>query len=626
MKPFARLLHYFSRYRGRAVPAVLAMLLVSVSTVAMLFLLGKVVDDALGAGTAARLSSLTAGGGSARSQPLLRLLDGWYEAATAFARGRGIPVRFAVPLLLLLALVSKNVFSYFSEFELNGIGVAMVRDLRRDAEAKLLAQSASFYSRSTTGDLMSRMLSDVEQIQTAFGHNLTDLVQGVLTLLAVLVYVFSLNAKLAFIVFILAPVVLYPIVENTRRLGRAATAARERIGEMSTILSETLRGHRVIKTYGMEKFEERRFGEANERYFRVNRRTVRLQALNSPMMEILAGIGLAALFVYAGGQIRAGRMTTGDLWAFLAALMMMYKPLKDVTRINMAVQIALSAARRVFEILDAQPEIADRPGARELAPFSDAIRYEGVTFSYGEGAVLRDVNLTIRRGETVAIVGPSGAGKTSLVNLLPRLYDPAAGRITLDGTDLRDATLASLRRQIALVTQETILFDSTARDNIAYGQASPPEDRVRAAARAAHADEFLERLPAGYDTRLGEDAGRLSGGQKQRLAIARAVYKDAPILVLDEATSQLDSESEALVASAFANLMKDRTTLVIAHRLSTVRRADRIVVLEAGRIVEEGTHRELLTRQGLYRRLHDMQFFAGDGEPAPRERSGAVSS
>ena len=624
MKPFRRLLGYFARYRSRAALALLAMVVVSASTVAMLFLLGKVIDDALGPGAAGGLAGLS-GRSAAKAGPVIRLLDGWYAAARQFAEAHGLPVRYAVPLLLLLALVSKNVFSYFSEFELNGIGVAMVRDLRRDAYAKLLRQSARFYSRSTTGDLMSRMLSDVEQIQTAFGHNLTDLVQGVLTLLAVLVYVFSLNAKLALIIFVLAPVVLYPIIENTRRLGRAATAARERIGEMGGILSETLRGHRVIKTYAMEEFEGRRFGEASESYFRVNRRTVRLQALNSPMMEILAGIGLAGLFVYAGGEIRGGRMTAGDLWAFLAALLMMYKPLKDVTRINMAVQIALSSARRVFELIDEESEIREKPGARELPPFADAIRYEKVAFSYDAEPILHDVTLTIRRGETVAIVGASGAGKTTLVNLLPRLYDPTAGRITFDGVDISDATLSSLRRQIALVTQETILFDTTAHDNIAYGQAAAPPERVRAAAAAAYADEFLERLPDGYGARVGEDAGRLSGGQKQRLAIARALYKDAPILILDEATSQLDSESEALVARAFGNLMKDRTTLVIAHRLSTVRRADRIVVLERGRIVEEGTHRELLTRQGLYRRLHDMQYFAAEDEETGAGRGGVAS-
>jgi subfamily B ATP-binding cassette protein MsbA len=341
-------------------------------------------------------------------------------------------------------------------------------------------------------------------------------------------------------------------------------------------------------------------------------------------METLAGVGLASLFVYAAARIHAGAMTPGDLLTFLAALMMMYKPLKDITRINMAVQLALSSARRIFDLMDGQSEIVEKPGAPELPPFAGEIRYERVSFAYAGDPVLRDVTLTIRRGETVAIVGPSGAGKTTLVSLLPRLYDPTAGSITVDGMDLRDARLASLRRQIAVVTQETILFDSSARDNIAYGQTSPPEERVREAARAAYAEEFVEALPSGYDTRLGQDAGRLSGGQRQRLAIARALYKNAPILILDEATSQLDSESEALVASAFANLMKDRTTLVIAHRLSTVRRADRIIVLDGGRIVEEGTHRELLTRPGLYRRLHDMQFFAGEDEFPGRERGSAA--
>ncbi|HSS44334.1 MAG TPA: ABC transporter ATP-binding protein, partial [Thermoanaerobaculia bacterium] len=456
MKPLRRLLVYFARYRGRALAALLAMGIVSLSTVAMLFLIGKVVDDALGAGTAASLSGLR--GAGTKTAPLLRLLETGYAAARQAAESRGVDVRAAVVLLLLLSLVSKNVLSYFSEFELNTIGVSMVRDLRRDTYGKLLRQSARFYSKASTGDLMSRMLSDVEQIQIAFGNNLTDLVQGVLTLLLVLAYVFSLNARLAMIAFLLAPFVLLPIVYNTRRLGRAATAARERIGEMGSLLSETLRGHRVIKTYGMEEFEARRFEQANERYFRVTRRTVRLQALNSPLIEILAGIGFSSLFIYAAAQIHDHRMNVGDLFSFLAALMMMYKPLKDVTRINMAVQIALAAAGRIFELMDREIEGSDRPDARPLPPFAEAIRYENVTFTYGEEPVLRDVTLTIRRGETVAIVGPSGAGKTTLVNLLPRLYDPTAGRITLDGTDLREATLASLRGQMSLVTQETVLF------------------------------------------------------------------------------------------------------------------------------------------------------------------------
>jgi subfamily B ATP-binding cassette protein MsbA len=308
-------------------------------------------------------------------------------------------------------------------------------------------------------------------------------------------------------------------------------------------------------------------------------------------------------------------MTVGGLLSFLSAILMLYKPLKDVTRTNIVLQVALASASRLFEVLDAENEIRERPGARALARFANEIRYEGVSFTYagsGEPA-LSGIDLTIRRGETVAIVGPSGAGKTTLVNLLPRLYDPTAGRIAFDGADLRDATLASLRRQVGLVTQETILFDTTVAENIAYGEASPSPERLRAAARAAVADEFIEQLPLGYETPVGEGASRLSGGQRQRLAIARAIYKDAPILILDEATSQLDTESEALIARALANLMQGRTTLVIAHRLSTVRRADRIVVLEAGRIREEGTHQHLLTLPGLYRRLHEMQYFAESG-------------
>ena len=614
MSPFRRLLAYFKPYRGRALAALGAMAIVSLSTVLMLFLLTKIIDDVLGSGAAAAIPGL--GRVPARAGPFVRWLESLYAAARAAAEAAGVPVRLAVPLLLLAALVSKNVFSYFSEFAFNGIGLSMVRDLRRDAYGKLLSQSASFYSRSTTGDLLARLLSDVELIQSAFGTRLADFVQGAVTIVLVLFYVVSLNGKLALFVLILAPVLLLPIVEVTRRLRRTTFSSRERIGEMGALLSETLRGHRVIKTYGMEGFEADRFARANDRYFRVTRRTVRIQALNSPMMEVIAGIGLSAIFVYAAGQIRSGAMTVGGLVSFLAALMMLYKPLKDVTKVNMALQLAISSARRVFELIDSESEIPEKPDAARLSPFARSIRFENVSFRYGNEPVLENIDLTIRRGETVAIVGPSGAGKTTLVNLLPRLYDPTGGKVTFDGVDLRDATLASLRGQVGLVTQETILFDGSARENIAYGRPDASAETVISAADAAFADEFVSRLPEGYETRLGEDAGRLSGGQKQRLAIARAIFKDAPILILDEATSQLDSESESLVAQALENLTSGRTTLVIAHRLSTVRRADRIVVLENGHIVESGSHSELLTRNGLYRRLHDMQFFVESDVPA----------
>jgi len=588
---------------------------VSAATVALLFLLKKVIDDALGAGASAAIPGMKAAAESTRMAPVLRALEDAYASGSAALERAGVSTRFAVPLMLVAALLVKNVFAYLSEFALNSIGLAMVRDLREDAYGSILRQSTRFSTERSSGDLMTRLLSDAEQIQNAFGSRLADFVQGILTMLLVLVYVFSLSFTLALAVVVVAPLLVVPIVANFRRLRRAGASARDRVGDMGAILGETLRGHRLIQTYGMEEFEAGRFARANRRHFGASRQSVRLQALNSPLMEILAGIGLAFVFVYAAGQIRQGLMTVGGLLSFLSAILMLYKPLKDVTRTNIVLQVALASASRLFEVLDAENEIRERPGARALARFANEIRYEGVSFTYagsGEPA-LSGIDLTIRRGETVAIVGPSGAGKTTLVNLLPRLYDPTAGRIAFDGADLRDATLASLRRQVGLVTQETILFDTTVAENIAYGEASPSPERLRAAARAAVADEFIEQLPLGYETPVGEGASRLSGGQRQRLAIARAIYKDAPILILDEATSQLDTESEALIARALANLMQGRTTLVIAHRLSTVRRADRIVVLEAGRIREEGTHQHLLTLPGLYRRLHEMQYFAESG-------------
>lgn len=615
MKTTSRLLTYFRPYRWRAAGALLAMGLVSLSTVLMLFLLTQVIDVVLGRGAASSVAGLTGGSGTSAAAPFLRWLETITSSALIVVGSLGLSPRIAIPLLLFLALFFKNAFSYVSEASFNGIGLAMVRDLRRDAYDSLLAQSARFYSRASTGDLMSRLLSDVEHVQTAFGTRLADFAQGIVSLLLVLLYVFSLNAHLTLVVLLLGPAVLVPVALITRRLQGATFSSRERIGDIGAILGETLRGQRVIKTYGMEAFEAERFARANDRYYRTSRKAIRTLALGSPVLEIVAGLGLSALIVYAATQIQAERMTVGGLISFLAALMMMYKPIKDITRTNLAIQLALSSARRIFELMDLSNEIVEKPGAVEIQGFNDAILFEMVGFRYGEASVLQGVDLTIRRGETVAIVGSSGAGKTTLVNLLPRLYDPTAGRVTIDGVDVRDATLASLRRLISLVTQDTILFDTTVRENIAYGQPQAPEALVRGAAKAAYADEFVDRLPQGYETAVGEGAALLSGGQRQRLAIARALYKDAPILILDEATSQLDLESEALVARAVANLMKGRTTLVIAHRLSTVRRADRIVVLDGGRVVEMGTHAELLSQGGLYRRLHDMQFFSEADTP-----------
>ncbi|HKB69208.1 MAG TPA: ABC transporter ATP-binding protein [Thermoanaerobaculia bacterium] len=619
MTVLRRLLRYVLPYRGKILAALAAMVVVAVSTGALVFFFRSLFDDVLaparGGRPAEALPALARSGHGAA----VRALDAAYAALKAGIVARGIPLWAAVPAMLLGALVVKNVFSYLSEFAFNGIGLSMVRDLRGDAYDHLVRQSASFYSRSTTGDLMSRLLGDVELIQGAFGTRIADLFQGALTIAVMLGYVLSLNRTLTLFALVVAPLLVWPIVEISKRLRRTTFTSRERMGAIGEILQETIRGHRIVKTYGMEDFESRRFAEANERYFRVNRKTIRIQAISSPLMEILSGTGLTLLFAYAARRISAGTMTAGDFLSFLIALMTMYAPIKSITKVNLALQQAISSAARIFEMMDRENEIRESPGAPALPPIARAIRFENVSFRYGDAEVVRGVTFDIPAGRTVALVGPSGAGKTTLANLLPRLYDPTGGRITIDGTDIRSVTLASLRGQMALVTQDMLLFNGTARSNIAYGREDATEAAVVEAARRARADEFLSALPGGYDTPVGEDAGRLSGGQRQRLSIARAFFKGAPILILDEATSQLDAESEAAVSEALATLMAGKTTLVIAHRLSTVRRADRIVVLESGRVADEGTHAELIARGGLYRRLYEMQFFDGEtpaGGPA----------
>jgi len=437
---------------------------------------------------------------------------------------------------------------------------------------------------------------------------MVDLVQQSVTLLALLALLFSIHFRLALFCLVAAPAILWPIVRFSKGLRRTSHRAQERTADLANLVGEGSRGHRVVKAFGMEGFEMARFRDATRRHLAANLRGQLLANLSSPVVETLGAVGAAAFLVFAGRAIQAGTMEPAKLITFLFNLYLLYDPIRKLNKANAVVQQSLAAGQRIRHLMTLPIDIVDRPGARDVTTLESVLRYEDVSFRYDHREVLSEVSIEIRCGQVVAFVGPSGGGKTTLVNLLPRFFDVSDGRVTLDGVDVRDLKLASLRGLIGLVTQETVLFNDTVRNNIAYGRADLSLERVRDAARAALADEFILQLQEGYDTVVGEAGLRLSGGQRQRLAIARALLKDAPILILDEATSQLDSESEALVQEALANLMRGRTTLVIAHRLSTIKRADRIYVLEAGRVVEEGSHDELIARDGVYRRLHDLQF------------------
>jgi ATP-binding cassette, subfamily B, bacterial MsbA len=510
--------------------------------------------------------------------------------------------------LLLFVFVMRALTSFFAEYSFQKVGLSTVRDLRNQLYDRIIHQSHRFFSERSTGEMVSRVVSDADAIQAAVSTRMGDLLQESVTLVGLIAFLFWLNPLLAFVSLIAAPLIVVPVVQFGKRLRRTTHASQERMAEIATLLEETIRGVRIVKAFTMEPFEIGRFREATRRHLRWNLSAQRIQALTSPVMELLAGVCMVLLFAYAQRRIAAGTLTAGSFASFLTALALMYAPIKKLNKVNLSLNTALSAAERVFRMLDIDNEVKEKPDAVTLAGVGSGIRYERVTFAYGEEPVLREINLTVAPSEIVALVGGSGSGKTTLVNLLPRFYDVNAGRITIDGVDIRDAALKSLRGMMGLVTQEVVLFNDTVRNNIAYGRADADDDHVIAAAKAANAHEFITALPNGYDTNIGESGVLLSGGQRQRLAIARALFKDPPILILDEATSALDTESERLVQQALNNLMRGRTTLVIAHRLSTIRNADKIVVLDDGRIVESGRHDELLARRGIYRKLYDLQF------------------
>jgi subfamily B ATP-binding cassette protein MsbA len=519
-----------------------------------------------------------------------------------------------VAVAIIAVTFAKAISEFLATYFINFIGHSVVRDLRNLLYSRIIEQSISFFSRNPTGRLMSTITNDIDRIQYAVAQTAADMLKQSFTLVGLLGVIFYVDWKLALASMILIPLVVFPSVNIGRYIRVSSRSSQDKMAELNNVLQETFTGIRIVKAFAMEAFEIAKFKTATRRLLGASLRWVRAQAASSPLMEVLGAITIAGLLLYERNEILHHAQTAGGFVAFLYALLKSYEPVKRLTGVNNAYQQALGASEQVFLFLDSKPEMTDRPGAPTLPPFQRKIAFQQVDFDYEDGVpLLRRINLDIGRGEVVAIVGSSGAGKTTLANLIPRFFDVTRGRITVDGHDIRDVKLSSLRAQIGIVTQETILFNDTVYNNICYGSRWPSETQVREAARVALAEDFILEMPLGYQTIIGERGQRLSGGQRQRIAIARALLKNPPILILDEATSELDSESEMLVQRALANLMAGRTVVVIAHRLSTVRRADRIVVIDRGAICEVGSHEDLVNRGGIYQHLHELQFV--DAEP-----------
>jgi subfamily B ATP-binding cassette protein MsbA len=602
MRQLTRLVRYVFPFLLQLLPGVLLLAGVGFLEAFRLILLKPVLDRVLNPASG--------------SENILLFTAPWNGQAVYLQRF--VPTHFhnawtIVAYALVASTVLKGFFDYAGTYLVNHAGFGMITNLRNDLYNSVLRRSAAFFQRHTTGTLISTIINDIERVQFAMSSVLSEFLQQLFSFVFIAIAVVILGRELAWVLLLFVPFIIYSAARIGRRVRTTTRRGQDQLADVQNILHETITGNRIVKAFGMESWEVARFRKAAHRLFRANLRSVAAAAISSPLMDIFGAIAIALLLLLGRDRIAHNELTLGAFVTFVAAVLALYNPVRKFAVFNNSFQQALGASSQLFQFIDAEDDVLEKPGAKPLPRFSQSIRFESVCFAYeGDGndarEILRGVDLEVKRGEVLAVVGSSGAGKSTLVHLIPRFFDVTGGRLLIDGVDVRDVTISSLRAQVGIVTQDTVLFNDTLRNNIAYGQPHVPQKEVETAARAALAHDFIRALPAGYDTVIGERGLRLSGGERQRIAIARAILKNAPILILDEATSALDSESESLVQTALHNLMTGRTVLVIAHRLSTVRRADRIVVIENGTIADMGAHEQLMQKLGTYRRLYDLQF------------------
>jgi len=574
---YKRLLHYVKPYWRRMVLAIVSAILLAGANTSIAWIVKKIMDDIF----------------AEKNMHMLTL----------------------IPIAIVALYFLKGLFGYGQAYLMGYVGIRVVTDIRNEIYHHLQTLSLAFFTKNPTGVLMSRLSNDTTLLQSTVSNSITSLLRDALTIIGLTGYTFWVNWKLALISYLIILWAIIPIQIFGKKSRKFSTKGQRKMADISKFLYETISGIRIVKAFCMEDYENRRFSEENFRFFKIMIKRLRIRSLASPTMEMLGGFAIAGILYYGGYSVIKGYITPGDFFSFVAAFAMMYKPVRDLNRLNQMVQEGLAAAVRTFEVLDFKADVVDKPNAIVQPRIKEQIEFRNVSFQYDEELILKDINLKVKVGEIIAIVGTSGTGKTTLVNLIPRFYDVTSGAILIDSVDIREGTLKSLRDQIGIVTQEIILFNDTIKNNISYGSMSKSDQEIIAAAKAAYAHEFIIDTPNGYDTIIGERGVKLSGGQKQRIAIARALLKNAPILILDEATSSLDSKAEEEVQVALEKLMEGRTTFIIAHRLSTIKKAHRIIVLSDGRMVEEGTHSELLALQGEYHKLYKMQFHGVDYLP-----------